>query len=68
VVQGVWFCVCWVLARSGALHARMQFDQGVLRHLGTDRPLRARPTIGDGPHDRDMQRWMGACSAYVSAS
>jgi hypothetical protein len=38
---------------ADALHARMRFDQGVLNHLRTDRPLRARSTIEAGPHDRD---------------
>jgi hypothetical protein len=45
-----------VLARSGALHARMHFDQGVLSRLGTDRSLCARSTVRAGPHDRDRQR------------
>ena len=30
---------------SGALHARMHFEQGVLDRLGTDRPLRARQLL-----------------------
>jgi hypothetical protein len=64
VVQGdAWFCVRWVLTRSGALHACMHFDQGVLGYLGTDRLFRARLTIGASPRDRDRQHWMGACSA-----
>jgi hypothetical protein len=53
---------------ADALHARMRFDQGVLNHLRTDRPLRARSTIEAGPHDRDRQRWMGACNACVPMS
>jgi hypothetical protein len=62
VVQGVWFYVRWVLARSDALHMRMHFDQRVLDHLGTDCLLCACLTIGVGPHDR------GACSACVPTS
>jgi hypothetical protein len=41
---------------SGALHACMHFDQRVLGYLGTDRPLRARPTIDASPYDRGRQR------------
>jgi hypothetical protein len=57
-----------VVDRSGALHAHMHFNQGVLGRLDTDRPLRARPTIGVGPHDRDRQCSMGACNACVPVS
>jgi hypothetical protein len=35
--RGAWFYAHWVLARFGALHAQMHFDQRVLDHLGTDR-------------------------------
>jgi hypothetical protein len=35
----------------GAMHARMNFDQRALDHLGTDRTLHARLTTGAGPHD-----------------
>jgi hypothetical protein len=52
-VQGAWFCVCCVLACSSVLHAHLHFDQGVLGRLGTDCPLRARPTIRAGLHDKD---------------
>jgi hypothetical protein len=54
--KGPWFYVRWVLTRSGALYACMHFNQGVLGHLGIDRLLRARLTIGVGPHDGDKQR------------
>jgi hypothetical protein len=36
-----------------ALYVRMHFDQGVLDHIGANRPLGACPTIETGPHDRD---------------
>jgi HAMP domain-containing protein len=42
----------WVLARSGALHARMHFDQGMLSSLSTDRPLHAHPAARACPRVR----------------
>jgi hypothetical protein len=68
VVQGAWFCSRWVLTRSSAMHVRMHFDQGVLGSLSTDRLLRAGLTIGADLHDKDRQRWLGACSTCVPAS
>jgi hypothetical protein len=60
--RGTWFCVRWVLTRSGALHARMNFDQRALGHLGTDRTLHARLTTGAGPHDHGQIQGAGGCS------
>ena len=56
---------CWP-----ALALCMCFDQGVLGHLGTDRPLRARPTIGAGLHNRDgcMQRMRARESERVGST
>jgi hypothetical protein len=51
-----------------ALALCMHFDQRVLSRLGTNNPLRARPTVGAGLHDRDRQFWMGACSACLFES
>jgi hypothetical protein len=34
--RGAKFYVCWVLARSGALHVHIHFDQEVLARLDTD--------------------------------
>jgi hypothetical protein len=53
------------LWRSACTHT---LDQEVLSRLGTERLLRARPTVRAGPHDRDRQRWMGACNACKSES